>query len=476
MFGEKFFEKKEKTSREIAEEKYQKMMERVRKAEPKDDEVDKLFNMKLSRREALGWGAIFLASATAGATNKLLKNKSEELKNSQEENKEKDENENEREVLFESNFIDQQEKEDKELREIMNLSVRKKFEITNEMIDEITTYYIRNYMKQDEECGAVRKAVENLLENKEVLDDFFLNDNFPPEIVYLAIPESGWRPEVKSRSGAIGCYQIMPYVAERIYRRKGWTKEFDDALDQKKKFLKGRYERKEFGKRFEIEEKKIKRQLRKKVEEDLKDVSINAEVSAAILEELFIAVKDNPDQMDLAMAGYNGGFFWKYLEKVKDENKRMGGKDSLQYSGFLEFLEERIEEKRKEILSGKNFTHEIREIENPDKLDGKGNPERRVETPEELAGCYKIPIETIIKLNYSKLVFDKKRKKKIFKNGTVLTIPYNDVNREIMFIKEISGFLENLRYPSKLWALLDYLKIKPTKKYAQIAEAKFAQR
>ena len=465
MIGEKFFGKKITPQEELRQRYTKKKLTEYNAPEKKHAGMDSRFNPNVNRREALGMiggfvknvaiaGGVLGGGAVIGEMAKKMAGKKNEkpteIKKEEKpaiietKEEEKDEDENEEELVFESDFVDLQEEEKRKLREtFIKPSVNEKFKIPS--ADAITTYYVNEAKEQDKKTNGYSSAKEKIDGNSLILDKYFKGKNFPSEIVYLAIVESRWRPEVVSHSGAIGCYQVMPKTAETIYQRKNWDKN-------------------------SVSGKKLnKKELREKVKKDLTNISRNAEVASEILQELFEAAKGSPDQEALALAGYNGSFFWEYKKNIDERNRATGKKEVMTYAGFLEMLGRKIEAKRVEILNSNSFVYKTKEIE---KLDKNGKSVgRRLETIQEIAKHYCVPVDRLIEINAPKKKNKKTNKMETMplkiKRGTPLTIPYHYKNREIKYTEEISGFLENLRYPGIYEGMLDSQKIRPTKKFAE---------
>ncbi len=59
--------------------------------------------------------------------------------------------------------------------------------------------------------------------------EVFRQRGMPEELAYLAIVESGYRPQVKSHAGAAGAWQFMPYTGKRYGLKQDWW--IDERLD-----------------------------------------------------------------------------------------------------------------------------------------------------------------------------------------------------------------------------------------------------
>ena len=51
----------------------------------------------------------------------------------------------------------------------------------------------------------------------------------PEELAYLALVESGYRPDAESRVGALGAWQFMPYTGMKYGLTQDWW--LDERLD-----------------------------------------------------------------------------------------------------------------------------------------------------------------------------------------------------------------------------------------------------
>jgi len=276
------------------------------------------------------------------------------------------------------------EDEDREMMEnIFQPDINKKFEVNLDVTGAITKYWIHKY--QTVEKRGLLKAKKEMDKISILLGEQFKKNGVPEEMMYLAIPESGWKKS-KSKKGARGYYQFMPKTA-KMYGLKNPN----DPIE-------------------------------------------SGGACARLLKDLY----DKSGDWDLALAGYNGGFFWKYIIKCKKNNADPN------YSDFLKMIENKVNSERKEILEAKGFTHTIEKR--------KGNS--IVESLWYLSKKFNVSIEEIEKANSEGASLSKK----IFE-GKKIKIPYNKEYKQIEYREKVSGLIENIQYPPKFNAVLEALEI-----------------
>jgi LysM repeat protein len=186
------------------------------------------------------------------------------------------------------------------LKQILKPSVNNELKVNNETISALTKYWIYEY--QNRRQPELTKAFEEMNKIKPLLEERFKKYGVPSEFMYLAIPESGWRMNAVSKSGARGPYQFMPKTAEEY-----GLKNPSDPLE-------------------------------------------SADACARFLRDLYKRTQN----WDLALAGYNGGYMGRYEKKCEAAGQKMT------YVGFLSELEKKINEKRQDILKRKYFYYTVK--------------------------------------------------------------------------------------------------------------------
>ena len=266
----------------------------------------------------------------------------------------------------------------KSINEILRFDEDIKLDL--EQTERIKRNWKKRYTEEPELRDSLIKGYKEIGAWEEYLREIFKNEGVPEEFIYLAIPESHWDPKAVSRAGAKGPYQFMGATARSMGLSTG-------TLDERKDPLK------------------------------------SGRACARLLKDLY----DRCGDWDLALSGYNGGFFWKYLKQAKKEEQ------DYSYEGFLKYIESKVND-IKEKAKGSSVVYEVEKGDNLTKIANK----------------FGVNIEAIMRNNN----IDDANK---IKPGMRLRFPQSQEQQEKEFKKGIRGFSENLNYPAKYNAIMELI-------------------
>ena len=210
------------------------------------------------------------------------------------------------------------------LSEFVNFDIPK-IQLDRGIASRLTEYWRTQFTEKDN-SGKANPAIREAFIRMRPWDDLvkkeFISAGVPAELRLIAIqPESQFRLEAKSRSGARGPFQVMPGTA----RRHG------------------------------IEPQNIGL---------LHDAEVSAGVSARYLRELYDGIADKQQPLrdwDLVLSAYNGAFIWGYAESTREP---------LSYDGFLRYMGERTSEMRVAIKKDQYF-HAVVKNQTPFAIAGR---------------------------------------------------------------------------------------------------------
>ncbi len=348
-------------------------------------------NFDPSRREFLKKGAIFAGGvALSGTLWKLLE---DETDNQKQEDTEKPKKNNKPEKELET-ATQEQEKIEQEnitsLSEVLDYDKEEKIELNSETIEAIKNYWKERYKNDPELRNSLEQAYYNIGEWQSYLKEQFQAQGVPEKYIYLAIPESHWQLEAKSKAGAVGPYQFVPNTARDYGLKTNYFADYPRNLEERKDPIK------------------------------------SAKSCAKLLKDLYNA----GGSWNLAFSGYNGGYFWHYLKNVHKKE----GEEEISYQGFLNYLEDKINQAKREIISKDYNNYEVRPGEVLTKIADKFNT-----TEENLCRINNI-----------------EDKNEIYA-GQILKIPILEKTKKNIFENKIKGMAENLNYPPKFNAIYELI-------------------
>ncbi|MCD4694056.1 LysM peptidoglycan-binding domain-containing protein [bacterium] len=371
------------------------------KRNKKKEEKEKT-SLEMNRRKFLQLSAITGATLAAPPVLKYLF-KEDNLEN---EETEHGASEEESEKLLET------EKDNiKSIKEIINFEKEGNIELNLETADALKNYWKKKYREDPRLKNSLINAYKKMGAWDSYLKKEFKEEGVPEKFRYLLIPESHGIWKAKSSAGAVGPYQFMPKTGKSYGLKSRYYKDCHPNIEERQDPIK------------------------------------SAGACANLLKDLY---EKGGQDWDLALSGYNGGYYWKYLKQSREDRKEIN------YEGFLKFLEEKInkikrekEEEKEEIekrMDLKTLTYKIKKGDNLRKLAIK----------------FRVDINELQSFNKIK----DPRKIQI---GQEIKIPLDEKNAETFkgtlkrrveddFWKKIKGFSENLNYPPKFNAVYELIK------------------
>lgn len=374
----------------------------IPKSKPDSEPIEK---KGISRRNFLRGFFIGGAASAVGLSirnrNEILDYLSELAKDDADDNKEKNEPVD---PVQEKNL----EEDAKSIKELIDFNNPKRIEFNLQTAEALKNHWKEVYKNNPGFKESLEKAYLEMGEWEPYLRKEFSQEGVPENLIYLAIPESHWKLKARSNMCAVGPYQFTPKTGR------------DYGLES--------------GENFEERCDPIK----------------SASACAKLLKDLYAS---GGQDWDLALSGYNGGFYWHYLKEAIPE------KQKISYTGFLNFLENKInkikQEKHAEIeawerkyLHANNWIYTIR----------KGDTLRSI------ALKTRIDIDKLCQINNlsgkNVLSIDQEIKIPIDKNQLAVERQNYRAQKEKEFYTEIGGFSENLNYPPKFNAVIELIQEK----------------
>lgn len=354
--------------------------------ESKQDKRDEDFD--LSRRDFLKKIAIAAGGAAfAGAVGKFPFSSEEELP------KEGSEEEADIEPTQEQEKIEERNVES--LEEILNFNIEEKIELNADKMEALKNHWKEKYKNDPDLWNSLEYAYREMGAWEPYLQEQFQKQKISTKFLNLAIPESHWQLKAKSSAGAVGPYQFMPQTARAYGLKTDYFADHPRNLDERMDPIK------------------------------------SAGACATLLKDLYEA---GGEDWDLALSGYNGGFFWQYLQQIESD-------EEISYEGFLKYLEQKINIAKEKVRSNDYGKYTIDSGENLSSI----------------AKRFGIEVDTLCKVNN---IQDKDR----IYAGQKLKIPISQDTKEKIFKQRIRGVVENLNYPPKFNAVCELIEEGEVKK------------
>lgn len=370
-----------------------------------------------SKREFLKKATVVGGVVLSGALGKLLDRMTDDREEEREPEQEKEAPGPDKEAVpaqgeeaLPEEPTEEQEKIEQEnvtsLSEVLNYDKEGKIELTPATMEAIKNHWKKKYREDHKLRKSLEDAYKEMGRWESKLRTQFQKQGVPEKFVYLAIPESHWQLQARSGAGAVGPYQFMPKTG-RVYGLKmdyfaDHPRNLDERQDPIKaggacaRLLKDLYQAGAGKKMIEADD-----QSKDKDKKKLDD-----------------------EAWSLALSGYNGGYFWRYLENAQKNKKEIS------YSNFLTYMEDKINKIKEDLKSNNYDQYEIKPGENINKIADKFN----------------ISTEELCRLN------DIKNKNKIYA-GQTIKMPISEETKKGVFENKIKGMAENLNYPAKFDAI-----------------------
>ncbi len=386
MNFEKLFQEKPRENRYTKETKKNKKTEEDPKFDP-------------GRRRFLKAAGATVATAAAGATIKNIAELLEKLPSEEKEPKtpEKEPEAERTEVTMEEpekEVTPEQEEIEKEdvraVHEIIDFKQEGRIKLDEKTMERVKNYWKKRYQEDERLRTSLESAYYEMGAWKPYLKKEFQKQGVPEKFIYLAIPESHWQLGAKSGAGAVGPYQIIPRTAKSYGLKSGFYQEEEPNLDERMDPIK------------------------------------SAKACAKLLKDLYNSSGD----WNLALSGYNGGFFWRYLKKIYREG---WGKD-ISYNDFLSYMEDKVNQIKDDLQENESRTYTIKPGDSLERIARQNGSS----------------VEEICKINN---IEDENR----IQAGQEILIKIDPDSQEMIFNSRIRGVAENLNYPAKFNAIYELI-------------------
>ncbi|HEX7586545.1 MAG TPA: LysM peptidoglycan-binding domain-containing protein, partial [Patescibacteria group bacterium] len=202
------------------------------------------------------------------------------------------------------------------IADILDFDRKDPIRLTSEKMEKVKNYWKQKY------AGADPKLHKSLIDGyrewgywRPYTESRFSAVGVPVRYALLALPESHWKVNARSKAGAVGPYQFMPETA------RSFNLKMNRIIDERRDPVK------------------------------------SAEACALVLKELYAASGD----WNVALSGYNGGYAWKFIKEAKSKGQ------ATNYGNFLQYLEEKLNKIKDELQKNKK-EHQVEKHETISKI------------------------------------------------------------------------------------------------------------
>ncbi len=380
MTSEKFnfYKNQEKPSRPNRQEKPPRPN---RKKEEENNSSSKLSRREFLKKSAIIGGGIALGGGLA----KLIEMTEEEDSTSENKKSEKEKEEKSKATPEQKQI---QEENIKSITEVLDFDKPGPIELTPEIMESIKNHWKEKYKQDHELKDSLQEGYYEMGTWQPYLKEQFHQQEVPEKFVYLALPESHWQLNARSPARAVGPYQFTPETARTYGLKTNYYADQPQNLEERKDPIK------------------------------------SASACASLLKDLY----EKSEDWDLALSGYNGGYFWNYLKDAYT------GKQKINYKEFLKYLEDNINNIKQTVESYEYDNYQIKKGDNLNKVTKKFNT-----TTDVLCDINNIQDRSKIYI------------------GQTLKIPISEQSRKKMFENKIKGMTQNLNYPPKFNAVYELI-------------------
>ncbi len=206
-----------------------------------------------------------------------------------------------------------EEEDKKSIREIIDFNKEGRIEFNLETAEALKNHWKERYDNPSDLKPSLEIALEKMAPWDGYLENEFEQAGVPENFRYLLIPESHGKWEAKSSVGAVGPYQFTPRTGISYGLATRYYKDCHPNIEERQDPIKS---------------------------------------ARACAEYLKVLHGKGGEDWDLALSGYNGGFYWDYVKLQNRgyellEEKKVGYQE---YSDFIDNLIEKIKQgKRSEI-------------------------------------------------------------------------------------------------------------------------------
>jgi membrane-bound lytic murein transglycosylase D len=211
----------------------------------------------------------------------------------------------EQEEIFEGDI-----KSIESIADILDFDKKYPIKLTPEKMEKVKNYWKEKYV--DKKNNLHKDLIDGYREWgywRPYTEEKFRSVGVPVEYVLLALPESHWRVDARSKKGAVGPYQFMPKTATSLKLK------MNRIIDERRDPVK------------------------------------SAEACALVLKELYKVSGD----WNVALSGYNGSAAWRFIKEAKNNGQVTN------YENFLKYLEKNLNKIKDQLYANKKFRNFSRE-------------------------------------------------------------------------------------------------------------------